>query len=55
MEDEIDRLNESFLRLSVELQNRAGLSPRPGEGGGSVGNHLAVISSNTASIISRNN
>lgn len=51
----MDHLNESFLRLSVELQNRARMSPQPGEGGGSVGNHSAVISSNTASIISRNN
>lgn len=44
VEEEIDRMNESFLRLSVELQNRTRPSPEPREGDGS--NHLAVISSN---------
>lgn len=55
VEEEIDRMNESFLRLSVELQNRTRLSLQPREGDGSVGNHSAVISSKTASIISLNN
>lgn len=44
VEEEIDRLNESFLRLSVELQNRTRPSLQPREGDGSVGNHSAVIS-----------
>lgn len=56
VEEEIDRMNESFLRLSVELQNRTRLSLQPGEGDGSVGNHSsAVISTKTASTINTNN
>lgn len=43
MEEEIDRMNESFLQLSVELQRRAKMNSQPKERDNGVGNHSVVI------------
>lgn len=43
VEEEIDRMNESFLQLSVELQRRAQISSQPKERENGVGNHSLVI------------
>lgn len=44
VEDEIDRLSESFLQLSVQLQTRAQLSTQLKERKSSAGNHSEAIS-----------
>lgn len=46
MEEEIDRLNESFLQLSVQLQKGVQMSAWQKERENSAGNHSAVISCN---------
>lgn len=50
VEEEIDRMNESFLQLSVQLQKRAKMSTLLKERENSAGNH-AVISLNITYII----
>lgn len=44
VEEEIDRMNESFLDLSLQLQERAQMSTRLKERENSAGNHSVVIS-----------
>lgn len=44
VEEEIDRMNESFLHLSLQLQERAQMSTRRKERENSAGGHSAVIS-----------
>lgn len=44
IEEEIDRMNESFLLLSMQLQKRAQVSTWLKEKESSAGNHSAVIS-----------
>lgn len=46
IEEEIDRMNESFLLLSTQLQKRADVSTWLKERENSAGNHSAVISWN---------
>ncbi len=50
VEGEIDRLNESFLQLSVQLQSKAQMSSRL-ERESSACNHAVVISWNSAYYI----
>lgn len=46
IEEEIDRMNEAFLQLSVQLQKRAHMSTWQKEKENSSGNHSVVISWN---------
>lgn len=60
LEEEIDRMNESFLQLSVQLQKRAQMSTWQNERENSAGNHSVVISWNITlyinnSVIQRSN
>lgn len=50
VEEEIDRMNESFLQLSMQLQKRAQMSTQLKERENSAGNHPAVISWNITCI-----
>lgn len=51
VEEEIDRLNESFLQLSVQIQRRAQISKQLQEREGSAGNVYGVISFNITYVI----
>ncbi|XP_038550193.1 uncharacterized protein LOC119883556 isoform X2 [Micropterus salmoides] len=54
VEEEIDRMNESFLQLSVQLQNRAQMSTRLKARENSAGNHSARATPTSMPSLSRN-
>ncbi|XP_042269345.1 uncharacterized protein LOC121898387 isoform X2 [Thunnus maccoyii] len=54
IEEEIDRMNESFLQLSVQLQKRAHMSTWQKERENSAGNHSAGATPTSMPCLSRN-
>lgn len=55
VEEEIDRMNESFLQLSVQLQKRAPVSAQPKESENGAGASSGVIRRNAARGIPESN